>query len=153
MLYNSRYEVCILLVHCVGLILCFCVWEGQTRPLAHWPWGSSVRIKSPPRYSPPRTGKNIAPLSLSLMPCNFPAYSSHFSSFLCVLLLILYPRLSLALSPLLPRYMYYFGGLLSGEIKMNSSPLYLHHVLIPSLPNFQAAGGGQCPTVILYNVM
>lgn len=39
------------------------------------------------------------------------------------------------------RYIYYFGGLLSGAIKMNSSPLFLHQVLIPSLPNFQGEGG------------
>uniref|UniRef100_A0A4W5R3J8 Tensin 2b n=1 Tax=Hucho hucho TaxID=62062 RepID=A0A4W5R3J8_9TELE len=53
-------------------------------------------------------------------------------------------KVSSSLQPSQNRYMYYFGGLLSGAIKMNSSPLYLHHVLIPSLPNFQAAGGGQC---------
>lgn len=39
------------------------------------------------------------------------------------------------------RYIYYFGGLLSGTIKMNSSPLFLHQILIPSLPNFQTGGG------------
>lgn len=44
-------------------------------------------------------------------------------------------------SPLFFRYIYYFGGLLSGTIKMNSSPLFLHQVLIPSLPHFQAGGG------------
>lgn len=44
-------------------------------------------------------------------------------------------------SPLFFRYIYYFGGLLSGTIKMNSSPLFLHQVLIPSLPNFQTGGG------------
>ncbi|XP_052397528.1 tensin-2 isoform X3 [Carassius gibelio] len=38
-------------------------------------------------------------------------------------------------------YIYYFGGLLSGAIKMNSSPLFLHHVLIPTIPNFQEDGG------------
>lgn len=43
--------------------------------------------------------------------------------------------------PLIFRYIYYFGGLLSGTIKMNSSPLFLHQILIPSLPNFQAGGG------------
>lgn len=39
------------------------------------------------------------------------------------------------------RYIYYFGGLLSGAIKMNSSPLFLHQVLIPTIPNFQEDGG------------
>uniref|UniRef100_A0A8C6Q5W2 Tensin 2a n=1 Tax=Nothobranchius furzeri TaxID=105023 RepID=A0A8C6Q5W2_NOTFU len=34
-----------------------------------------------------------------------------------------------------------WSRLLSGAIKMNSSPLFLHQVLIPSLPNFQEEGG------------
>lgn len=44
-------------------------------------------------------------------------------------------------SLILCRYIYYFGGLLSGAIKMNSSPLFLHQVLIPTIPNFQEDGG------------
>lgn len=52
-------------------------------------------------------------------------------------------------SPLLFRYIYYFDGLLSGTIKMNSNPLFLHQVLIPSLPNFQA-GGGQFPVLLWF---
>lgn len=44
------------------------------------------------------------------------------------------------------RYIYYFSGLLSGTIKMNSSPMFLHQILIPSLPNFQT-GGGQLDTI------
>lgn len=60
-----------------------------------------------------------------------------------------YPEdLSLFVPPSL-RYIYYFGGLLSGAIKMNSSPLFLHQVLIPSLPNFQGEGG-VCHTVHLF---
>ncbi|XP_047458266.1 tensin-2 isoform X2 [Mugil cephalus] len=50
-------------------------------------------------------------------------------------------KVSTSLQPSQNRYIYYFGGLLSGAIKMNSSPLFLHQVLIPSLPNFQGAGG------------
>lgn len=55
-----------------------------------------------------------------------------------------------------PRYVYYFSGLLSGTIKMNSSPLFLHQILIPSLPNFQT-GGGQfnwcwCEQEVFYDV-
>ncbi|KAM6977759.1 tensin-2 [Aplochiton taeniatus] len=50
-------------------------------------------------------------------------------------------KVSSALQPSQNRYIYYFGGLLSGAIKMNSSPLFLHQVLIPSLPNFQGEGG------------
>nr|XP_046195603.1 tensin-2-like isoform X2 [Oncorhynchus gorbuscha] len=59
-------------------------------------------------------------------------------------------KVSSSLQPSQNRYMYYFGGLLSGAIKMNSSPLYLHHVLIPSLPNFQAARGGYYPFLKIY---
>ncbi|XP_016891566.1 tensin-2 isoform X5 [Cynoglossus semilaevis] len=49
-------------------------------------------------------------------------------------------KVSSSLQPSQNRYIYYFGGLLSGAIKMNSSPLFLHQVLIPSLPNFQGEG-------------
>uniref|UniRef100_A0A3Q3VUW5 Uncharacterized protein n=1 Tax=Mola mola TaxID=94237 RepID=A0A3Q3VUW5_MOLML len=50
-------------------------------------------------------------------------------------------KVSSSLQPSQNRYIYYFGGLLSSTIKMNSSPLFLHQVLIPSLPNFQTGGG------------
>uniref|UniRef100_A0A4W4EYZ8 Tensin 2a n=1 Tax=Electrophorus electricus TaxID=8005 RepID=A0A4W4EYZ8_ELEEL len=49
-------------------------------------------------------------------------------------------------------YIYYFGGLLSGSIKMNSSPLFLHQVLIPTIPTFQA-DGGYCPFLKIYQSM
>eukprot|EP00062_Callorhinchus_milii_P025115 gi/632985740/ref/XP_007909852.1/ PREDICTED: tensin-like C1 domain-containing phosphatase [Callorhinchus milii] len=45
------------------------------------------------------------------------------------------------IQPSQTRYIYYFSGLLSGAIKMNSMPLFLHHVLIPSIPNFEQNGG------------
>ncbi|TRY59436.1 hypothetical protein DNTS_027832 [Danionella cerebrum] len=50
-------------------------------------------------------------------------------------------KVSNSLQPSQNRYIYYFGGLLSGAIKMNSSPLFLHQVLIPTIPNFQEDGG------------
>nr|XP_057941685.1 tensin-2 isoform X2 [Doryrhamphus excisus] len=50
-------------------------------------------------------------------------------------------KVASSLQPSQNRYIYYFGGLLSGAIKMNSSPLFLHQVLIPSLPNFQGERG------------
>uniref|UniRef100_A0A674EF11 Tensin-2-like n=1 Tax=Salmo trutta TaxID=8032 RepID=A0A674EF11_SALTR len=59
-------------------------------------------------------------------------------------------KVSSSLQPSQNRYIYYFGGLLSGAIKMNSRPLFLHQVLIPSLPNFQAAGGGYYPFLKIY---
>nr|XP_020448304.1 tensin-2-like isoform X2 [Monopterus albus] len=58
-------------------------------------------------------------------------------------------KVSSSLQPSQNRYIYYFGGLLSGTIKMNSGPLFLHQILIPSLPNFQA-GGGFYPFLKIY---
>lgn len=39
------------------------------------------------------------------------------------------------------RYVGYFSGLLSGAIKINSSPLYLHQVVIHGVPNYDGKGG------------
>uniref|UniRef100_A0A3B3C239 Tensin 2a n=1 Tax=Oryzias melastigma TaxID=30732 RepID=A0A3B3C239_ORYME len=61
-------------------------------------------------------------------------------------------KVSSSLQPSQNRYIYYFGGLLSGAIKMNSSPLFLHQVLIPSLPNFQGEGG-YYPFLKIYQCM
>ncbi|XP_075997342.1 tensin-2-like isoform X2 [Genypterus blacodes] len=58
-------------------------------------------------------------------------------------------KVTSSLQPSQNRYIYYFGGLLSGSIKMNSSPLFLHQILIPSLPNFQT-GGGFYPFLKIY---
>nr|XP_043879443.1 tensin-2-like [Solea senegalensis] len=58
-------------------------------------------------------------------------------------------KVSSSLQPSHNRYIYYFSGLLSGAIKMNSSPMFLHQILIPSLPNFQA-GGGFYPFLKIY---
>ncbi|XP_078287526.1 tensin-2-like isoform X1 [Rhinoraja longicauda] len=46
-----------------------------------------------------------------------------------------------AIQPSQTRYIYYFSGLLSGAIKMNSMPLFLHHVSIPAIPSFEPHGG------------
>ncbi|KAI1897049.1 hypothetical protein AGOR_G00079110 [Albula goreensis] len=61
-------------------------------------------------------------------------------------------KVSSSLQPSQNRYIYYFGGLLSGAIKMNSSPLFLHQVLIPTLPNFQP-DGGYFPFLKIYQSM
>ncbi|XP_020559217.1 tensin-2 isoform X1 [Oryzias latipes] len=58
-------------------------------------------------------------------------------------------KVSSSLQPSQNRYIYYFSGLLSGTIKMNSSPLFLHQILVPSLPNFQT-GGGFYPFLKIY---
>ncbi|XP_074081940.1 tensin-2 isoform X1 [Macrotis lagotis] len=50
------------------------------------------------------------------------------------------------------RYISYFSGLLSGSIRMNSSPLFLHHVLMPILPAFEPGTGYQ-PFLKIYQSM
>lgn len=37
--------------------------------------------------------------------------------------------------------MQYFNGLLSGHIKINNKPLFLHHVIMHGIPNFESKGG------------
>ncbi|XP_053499072.1 tensin-2 isoform X4 [Ictalurus furcatus] len=61
-------------------------------------------------------------------------------------------KVSPSLQPSQNRYIYYFGGLLSGAIKMNSSPLFLHQVLIPTIPKFHA-DGGYLPFLKIYQSM
>ncbi|CAM4659153.1 unnamed protein product [Lepidochelys olivacea] len=50
-------------------------------------------------------------------------------------------KVAASLQPSQKRYIKYFSGLLSGTIKMNSNTLFLHHVLIPAIPSFEASGG------------
>ncbi|KAM9445105.1 tensin-2 isoform 1-T1 [Clarias gariepinus] len=61
-------------------------------------------------------------------------------------------KVSSSLQPSQNRYIFYFGGLLSGAIKMNSSPLFLHQVLIPTIPTFHA-DGGYLPFLKIYQSM
>ncbi|XP_061470575.1 tensin-2 isoform X2 [Rhineura floridana] len=56
------------------------------------------------------------------------------------------------LQPSQKRYIHYFSGLLSGTIKMNSNTLFLHHVLLPAIPTFEAGGGYQ-PFLKIYQSM
>lgn len=42
------------------------------------------------------------------------------------------------------RYVQFLSGLLSGSVKMNASPLFLHFVILHGTPNFDT-GGGECP--------
>ena len=50
------------------------------------------------------------------------------------------------------RYVHYFAGLLSGAIQINSSALYLHHILIHGVPNFDTKGGCR-PFIKVYQGM
>uniref|UniRef100_A0A8C0GND2 Tensin 2 n=1 Tax=Chelonoidis abingdonii TaxID=106734 RepID=A0A8C0GND2_CHEAB len=61
-------------------------------------------------------------------------------------------KVAASLQPSQKRYISYFSGLLSGTIKMNSNTLFLHHVLIPAIPNFEASGGYQ-PFLKIYQSM
>ncbi|XP_045143222.1 tensin-2 isoform X3 [Echinops telfairi] len=61
-------------------------------------------------------------------------------------------KVAAELQPSQRRYINYFSGLLSGSIRMNSSPLFLHYVLVPMLPAFEPGIGFQ-PFLKLYQSM
>ncbi|XP_051797848.1 tensin-1 isoform X5 [Acanthochromis polyacanthus] len=50
------------------------------------------------------------------------------------------------------RYVHYFSGLLSGHIKINNKPLFLHHVIMHGIPNFESKGGCR-PFLKIYQAM
>uniref|UniRef100_A0AAY4B9M2 Tensin 1 n=1 Tax=Denticeps clupeoides TaxID=299321 RepID=A0AAY4B9M2_9TELE len=50
------------------------------------------------------------------------------------------------------QYVQYFSGLLSGQIKINNKPLFLHHVIMYGIPNFEAKGGCR-PFLKIYQAM
>ncbi|GAB1606464.1 tensin-1-like isoform X6 [Argonauta hians] len=50
------------------------------------------------------------------------------------------------------RYVHYFTGLLSSAININSEALYLHHILIHGVPNFDSVGGCR-PFIKVYQGM
>ncbi|KAK6166364.1 hypothetical protein SNE40_023079 [Patella caerulea] len=50
------------------------------------------------------------------------------------------------------RYVNYFAGLLSGAIKINSNPLFMHHIVIHGVPNFDTRGGCR-PFIKVYQGM
>uniref|UniRef100_A0A452TYC9 Tensin 2 n=1 Tax=Ursus maritimus TaxID=29073 RepID=A0A452TYC9_URSMA len=61
-------------------------------------------------------------------------------------------KVATELQPSQHRYISYFSGLLSGSIRMNSSPLFLHYVLVPVLPAFEPGTGFQ-PFLKIYQSM
>ncbi|XP_014668666.1 PREDICTED: uncharacterized protein LOC106809942 [Priapulus caudatus] len=61
-------------------------------------------------------------------------------------------KLAFATHPSQRRYIQYFSGLLSGNIKMNNQPLYLHQVVIYGAPNFDLKGGCR-PFIKVYQGM
>ncbi|KAL0985583.1 hypothetical protein UPYG_G00158900 [Umbra pygmaea] len=50
------------------------------------------------------------------------------------------------------RYVEYFSGLLSGHIKINNKPLFLHHVIMHGIPDFESNGGCR-PFLKIYQAM
>ncbi|XP_054908830.1 tensin-1 isoform X5 [Poeciliopsis prolifica] len=50
------------------------------------------------------------------------------------------------------RYVEYFRGLLSGQIKINNKPLFLHHVIMHGIPDFESKGGCR-PFLKIYQAM
>ncbi|NXX36858.1 TENS3 protein, partial [Nicator chloris] len=61
-------------------------------------------------------------------------------------------KVSALMQPSQRRYLQFLSGLLSGSVKMNATPLFLHYVILHDIPNFDA--GGACrPFLKLYQAM
>ncbi|XP_039098893.1 tensin-3 isoform X3 [Hyaena hyaena] len=61
-------------------------------------------------------------------------------------------KVSNLMQPSQKRYVQFLSGLLSGTVKMNTAPLFLHFVILHGTPNFDA--GGVCrPFLKLYQAM
>ncbi|XP_078260428.1 LOW QUALITY PROTEIN: tensin-1-like [Rhinoraja longicauda] len=61
-------------------------------------------------------------------------------------------KISSVIQPSQERYVQYFSGLLSGNIKMNNKPLFLHYVVMHGIPNFESKGGCR-PFLKIYQSM
>ncbi|NXP08582.1 TENS3 protein, partial [Thinocorus orbignyianus] len=61
-------------------------------------------------------------------------------------------KVSALMQPSQRRYVQFLSGLLSGSVKMNAAPLFLHYVILHGIPSFDA--GGACrPFLKLYQAM
>ncbi|NXJ99543.1 TENS3 protein, partial [Corythaixoides concolor] len=61
-------------------------------------------------------------------------------------------KVSALMQPSQRRYVQFLSGLLSGSMKMNATPLFLHYVILHGIPSFDA--GGACrPFLKLYQAM
>ncbi|KFP91971.1 Tensin-3, partial [Apaloderma vittatum] len=61
-------------------------------------------------------------------------------------------KVSALMQPSQRRYVQFLSGLLSGSVKMNATPLFLHYVILHDIPSFDA--GGACrPFLKLYQAM
>ncbi|XP_072009226.1 tensin-3 isoform X2 [Engystomops pustulosus] len=61
-------------------------------------------------------------------------------------------KVSLLMQPSQLRYVNFLNGLLSGTEKMNATPLFLHHVILHGIPNFDT-GGLFRPFIKIYQAM
>ncbi|XP_051468833.1 tensin-3 isoform X3 [Apus apus] len=52
-------------------------------------------------------------------------------------------KVSALMQPSQRRYVQFLSGLLSGSVKMNTNPLFLHYVILHGIPNFDAGGACQ----------
>uniref|UniRef100_A0A452GUF5 Uncharacterized protein n=1 Tax=Gopherus agassizii TaxID=38772 RepID=A0A452GUF5_9SAUR len=61
-------------------------------------------------------------------------------------------KVSTLMQPSQKRYVHFLSGLLSGSMKMNTTPLFLHFVILHGIPSFDA--GGVCrPFLKIYQAM
>ncbi|XP_063260608.1 tensin-3 isoform X5 [Prinia subflava] len=61
-------------------------------------------------------------------------------------------KVSALMQPSQRRYVQFLSGLLSGSVKMNATPLFLHYVILHNIPNLDA--GGACRAFLkLYQAM
>ncbi|XP_062900049.1 tensin-3-like isoform X2 [Mobula hypostoma] len=61
-------------------------------------------------------------------------------------------KVSALMQPSQKRYVHFFNGLLSGSLKMNTTPLFLHFVILHGIPSFDT--GGVCrPFLKIYQAM
>uniref|UniRef100_A0A672K2H4 Tensin 3 n=1 Tax=Sinocyclocheilus grahami TaxID=75366 RepID=A0A672K2H4_SINGR len=60
-------------------------------------------------------------------------------------------KVSALMTPSQKRYVWILSSLLSGSIKMNTSPLFLHCIIIHGIPHFDPAGG-QCSSGLFLNI-
>ncbi|KFP07556.1 Tensin-3 [Calypte anna] len=61
-------------------------------------------------------------------------------------------KVSALIQPSQRRYVQFLSGLLSGSVKMNTAPLFLHYVVLHGIPSFDA-GGAWRPFLKLYQAM
>ncbi|XP_069715821.1 tensin-3 isoform X2 [Phaenicophaeus curvirostris] len=61
-------------------------------------------------------------------------------------------KVSALMQPSQRRYVQFLSGLLSGSVKMNATPLFLHYVILHGIPSFDAGGACQ-PFLKLYQAM